>query len=373
MIESPVGSDVSGHGRSRKGREKEIQSPCREEEESESSSAKEDDVDSLERGSKSTPQRKTTRRRRNEKSPYSKEENKDFPEDDESTSEYAWIEDKKEHASIRGESRSKLAGESKRKKGSKGKTVRPKILNENENSENLERQTSAMEILTDCALKKEAEFGGKMERDDLKIKEESMEIDNNMREDALRNSKRRSEDKSFKRLVKSESEKNLLNTAEDQNIIERSENENIPIIESGKMENNFDLKKVKTENNNISESGLGSESELACMEHVVNILQQAAAIDAEKQRKSKEFPSSPSHGRSEIVSGIKTQDKERRKRKRERKKRRRHPSCSIPEASESENSTQSPFRKGRERSYSTVEFDKEKFDFVSDLSKFFMF
>ena len=371
LTESPAGSDVSGTSRSKRGREKQIQSPGRDEEESESSSAKEDDVDSLERGGRSTPQRKTTRRKRNEKSPYGKQDGKDSAEDDDPSSEYIWNDDKRDNVGFRSESRGKLVGDSKRKKGGKGRAVRPKILSENEDGENLERQTSAMEILTDCALKKEAELGGSIQNDDLKIKEEKgMDIDSNSKEDGLRSSKRKIDEKSHKKQVKHETERNLLLVNfTDTEIIERSENENDSMIGVEEAENNVDIKKVKMENIDVNETSLGSESELACMEHVVNILQQAAAIDAEKQRKSKEIISSPSHGRLDIGSGIKTHDKERRKKKRERKRRRRHPSYTIPDVSESENSTQSPFRKSRERNNSTIEFDKEKFDFVSDLSK----
>ena len=347
LKEAPTGSDVIGTGRSRKGREKQTHSPGREEDESESSSAKEDDVDLLERGRRSTPQRKASRRKRNEKSPYNRQDGKDSAEDEESTSDYAWS-DRKDLASIRGDSRSKLVGEAKRKKGAKGKTVKSKNVNEDESSEHLERQTSAMEILTDCALQKEAE--------DLKPKQEEVEFENSAREVGL--SKRKVEEKGLKRTVKNEVEKNLLNEFEDENIVEeKSESESVPMIKVEKKNDSLDIKKIKTENNNLNETVLGNENEIACMEHVVNILQQAAAIDAEKHRKSEEIPLSPSH-------------KERRKRKRERKKRRRHTSSCIPEASESENSAQSPFRKGKDRTHSTVEFDKEKFDFVSDLSKY---
>ena len=361
LIESPAGSDVIGTTRSRKGREKQNQSPIQEEEESESSSAKEDDVDSVERGSRSTPQRKATRRKRNEKNTYNKQESKDSAEDEESTSEYAWTDDKKDHTGFKGENKGKLGVEGKRKKGNKGRVGRPKNSTEhaNENNKNYERQSSAMEILTDCALKTEAEFGSKLETNDLKVNDEEMEIDGSMGEENTRYNKR----KSLKRQVKNESgsSKDFVDEIHD----ERSEKENI--VMSGADEN-VEMKKIKTENNNINESSIGNENEIACMEHVVNILQQAAAIDAEKQRKSKENTSSPSHGRSD--SAMKNHDKERRKRKRERKRRRRQPSCSVAEASESENSMQSPFRKGRDRSHSAVEFDKEKFDFVSDLSKF---
>jgi len=345
ISEAPTGSDVIGTGRSRKLREKQTHSPGHEEDESESSSAKEDDVDSLERGRRSTPQRKATRRKRNEKSPYNRQEGKDSAEDEESTSDYTWS-DRKDLASIRGDSRSKLVGETKRKKGAKGKAVKSKNLNEDENREHLERQTSAMEILTDCALQKEAE--------DLNPKQEEVEFDSSVGEVGL--SKRKVEEKSLKRTVKNEVEKNLLKKFEDETIIERSESESASMIKAEKNNDSLDIKRIKTENNNLNETVLGSESEIACMEHVVNILQQAAAIDAEKHRKCEEIALSPSH-------------KEGRKRKRERKRRRRHTSSCIPEASESENSTQSPFRKGKDRNHSTVEFDKEKFDFVSDLNE----
>lgn len=367
--ESPGNNDVSG--RSRKLREKPIQSPSRHEaEESESSSAKEDDVDSLERGSRSTPLRKAARRKRNEKSPYSKQDSKDSAGDEESISEYTWNDDKKEDGNGTGDNRGKLMAENKRKRGNRGRVGRPKNPAESSNemrSENFERQTSAMEILTDCALKEEADLAIKSENDDTtdthKNEEEKI---CNIGEDLSRINKRKSDGKGVTRLVKNESGKNLSKDFKE-DINEKLEKENIEVAGT----NDVEIKKMKTENNNEEESTISNENDLACMEHVVNILQQAAAIDAEKQRKSKEVTSPQPHGRQDVIGGTKTPDKERRKKKRERKRHRRPASCSVADASESENSMQSPFRKGR--NLTTVEFDKEKYDFVSDLSKLIYF
>eukprot|EP00795_Rhopilema_esculentum_P002773 gene2773-996_t len=394
ISESPA-SDVTGSGRPRRGREKQSQSPEREEE-SESSSAKEDDVDVQDKG-RTPPQRKTTRRRRNERSPFGKQESKDSAEDEESVSEYSidlWSDERNDGRNSKGDNKRKAVDSKKkdRPKSGKGKAASAKsIAFENDLkdlSKNVERQSSAMEILTDCALmKNDRQLLQNSEGGDEIMKDESIKTEEGFEEEEKnrRGSKRRNDGKVLKdrRPVKIETEGDGVATKSLKEIavsekVEQSKNEKKTSDKENMDEtnDNIDDKKLKVENNNIDDSEMDNSNGLTCMEHVVDILQRAAAIDAEKQRKMKEVNSSPIRNkhdqRSEMVSpsvSLSTPERDRRKKRRERKRRRRAASCSVADASESENNQQSPFRRGKDKRHSTSEFEKEKFDFVSDLGK----
>ena len=270
-----------------------------------------------------------------------------------------------------------------------------------------DRQSSAMAILSDCALmKKEAILLSNeedLEEERVSPREEDMESDDVIMEQgksAQRSHKRKNETKIShdKKVMKIEGGLSIGNSKQK---IEKGDSMNVQKIEKGDSVNvtpsklmvkghfeeqhidnindgNVQSNKVKNENNNINECPIPDDNGLACMEHVVDILQQAAAIEAENQRKLNQGMPSPAHGKSEAVSEMRSPSgghvtPDRRKKRKERKRRRRAPSCSVAEASESENGClQSPFRAKRERNHSTVVLEKEKFDFVSDLGKLFL-
>ena len=279
-----------------------------------------------------------------------------------------------------------------RPKSGKGKATSAKsIAFENDLkdlSKTVERQSSAMEILTDCALmKNDRQLFQNSEGGEEITKDESMKTEEGFEEQGKngRGSKRRNDGKVLKdrRSVKIETEGDRAATKSLKEIavsekVEQSKNDKKTSDKENVDEtnDNIDEKKLKVENNNINDSEMDNSNGLTCMEHVVDILQRAAAIDAEKQRKMKEVNSSPVRNkhdqRSEMISpsvSHSTPERDRRKKRRERKRRRRATSCSVADASESENSQQSPFRRGKDKHHSTSEFEKEKFDFVSDLGK----
>ena len=409
LLDSPA-SDSSAPGRPKRGRERPNQSPAHEEEESESSSAKEDDVESQERD-RTPPQKKATRRKRKERSPYAKQDSKDSAEDESSLSEYPierWGDDTKGAFGNKGGTRGKTPDKKKEKpKSNRGRPPSQRVKHAEESIHTAipeyDRQSSAMAILSDCALmKKEAILLSNEEdlEEGVSPREEDMEIDEEMIEQGKstqRSLKRKNETKISheKKVMKIEGG---LSIGKSKQKTEKGDSINVQKIEKGDSINvspgklmmkghyeeqhidnindgSVQSNKVNNENNNINECPIPDDNGLACMEHVVDILQQAAAIDAENQRKLNRGMPSPAHGKSEPVSEMRSPSgghvtPDRRKKRKERKRRRRAPSCSVAEASESENGClQSPFRAKRERNHSTVVLEKEKFDFVSDLGK----
>lgn len=402
LLDSPA-SDTSAPGRPKRGRERPNQSPVHEEEESESSSAKEDDVELQERD-RTPPQKRATRRKRKERSPYAKQESKDSAEDESSLSEFPierWGDDTKGGAfGDKEAARGKTPDKKKEKlRSNRGRPASQRIKHVEESIHEVipeyDRQSSAMAILSDCALmKKEGTILFSNEEDleeGMSPREEDMQIDDVIIEQgksAPRSHKRKSENKISheKKVMKIEGE---LSIGKSKQKIEKGESmDESPdkLMMEGRFEeqhideiSNIDIQtnKMKNENNNVNECPMPDDNGLACMEHVVDILQQAAAIEAENQRKLSQGMSSLAHGKTEPVSemrspsgGHATPDKDRRKKRKERKRRRRAPSCSVAEASESENGClQSPVRAKRERNHSTVVLEKEKFDFVSDLGR----
>ncbi len=123
----------------------------------------------------------------------------------------------------------------------------------------------------------------------------------------------------------------------------------------GESENNDDQQSLSTELASNAEEIIG-------MERVVDILQQAAAINAEKERNLETIMSMGSDVKSSPSSHASTG--ERKKKRKERKRRKRTVSCTFPDVSESDNGQQSPVKLNRPQS---SPFGKEKFDFVSDL------
>ena len=397
-LDSPA-SDTSAPGRPKRGRERPNQSPAHEEEESESSSAKEDDVESQERD-RTPPQKKATRRKRKERSPYAKQDSKDSAEDESSLSEYPierWGDDTKGAFGDKMGARGKTPDKKKEKpRSSRGRPASQRIKNAEESIHaaipEYDRQSSAMAILSDCALmKKEAILLSNEEDLDEGVspREEDMEIDDVIIEQgksAQRRHKRKNETKISheEKVLKIEGGTSIskgkqkiekgdsMNESPDKVVVkgnfEEKHNDNID-------DSNIQSNKMKIENKNLNECPIPNDNGLACMEHVVDILQQAAAIEAENQRKLNEGIPSPAHAKSEPVSEMRSPSgghatPDRRKKRKERKRRRRAPSCSVAEASESENGClQSPYRAKRERNHSTVVLEKEKFYFVSDLGK----
>ncbi len=343
-------------------RTKDKPSPIAEEEESDSSSAKEDDVEMPEQN-RTTPQKKPNRRKRKDRSPFEKADSKESAEEDESVGEYraqSWRERNRNSPC------EKLEGKTKNEGKRREKSKTPKQPGSAKNK-----------VPDDRKGRNDEDDGiGPSEKIDKELQDEKS-VDTSDSDGAK---KRRNEPKyqQGRHFVKDEDEDLMtIEMFDEDGGHLLTEDSNSPMDYNQDTNHNIDNKSTDVDvkmddgdNNNMKEiSELTNTDEIIGMERVVDILQQAAAINAEKERNLESMAGVKNDSKSPSCFVTPEKDRERRRKRKERKRRKRAPSCNV-DASESENSLMSPAKSNKDQNNS---LDKEKFDFVSDLGECFVF
>eukprot|EP00794_Sanderia_malayensis_P020215 gene20215-22191_t len=376
--DSPSSESAATSLRSRRMRDKPNPIPEEENEsDSSSSSAKEDDVEMPEQN-RVSPQKKSNRRKRKDRSPFEKADSKDSGEEDESFNEYptqSWRERNK--PSFADKADSKIAKRREKSKNAKQRPagVKTKLSDETSKDQQLNAEDDDTRPLTDGLV--EQKPGSDLE---FQQTEKLLGIlDNDVVGVRKRRSEQKYQDEAVMKGEESAEEQhgNLVITTEESNSPMADYNEESRIDADMKSSENEDVKLVSSsttttdgDNNNRKDECVKSEladaEEIIGMERVVDILQQAAAINAEKERNVALKNQRSNVKSSPVIFATPEKEREKRKKRKERRRRRRATSCTFHDASESENSMQSPIKSNKTRHQS---LDREKFDFVSDLGK----